>query len=73
MGEDWALSWPHKPVNVGAMRHASLRSVLIAFTALTAAPAFAQEAPPVADPAPRIQDVLPEPSTPRRPRRRPRR
>ena len=43
------------------MRHASLRSILIAFTALTAAPVFAQEAPPVADPAPRIQDVLPEP------------
>ena len=43
------------------MRHASLRSILITFTALTAAPVFAQEAPPVADPAPRIQDVLPEP------------
>ena len=43
------------------MRHASLRSVLIAFSALTAAPVFAQEAPPVVDPAPRIQDVLPEP------------
>lgn len=44
------------------MRHASLRSILVAFTALTAAPAFAQEAPPVADPAPLIQDVLPEPA-----------
>jgi len=43
------------------MRHASLRSILVAFTALTAAPAFAQEAPPVADPAPSLQDVLPEP------------
>ncbi len=64
MGEEWALSSPHKPVNVGAMRHASLRSILVAFTALTAVPAFAQEAPPVADPAPRIQDVLPEPPIP---------
>ena len=43
------------------MRNASFRSVLIAFTALTAAPVLAQEAPPVADPAPRIQDVLHEP------------
>ncbi|MFC5345927.1 tetratricopeptide repeat protein [Brevundimonas staleyi] len=43
------------------MRHASLRSILVAFTALTAAPAFAQEAPPVVDPAPRIQDIIPEP------------
>nr|WP_303695304.1 tetratricopeptide repeat protein [Brevundimonas subvibrioides] len=58
------MSSPHKPVNVVAMRHASLRSILVAFTALTAAPAFAQEAPPVADPAPRIQDVLPEPPIP---------
>lgn len=39
------------------MRHASLRSLLIAFTALTAAPALAQEAPPVADPAPGLQDA----------------
>ncbi|WGM30316.1 tetratricopeptide repeat protein [Brevundimonas sp. NIBR11] len=43
------------------MRHAPLRSILIAVTALTAAPAFAQEAPPVADPAPAIQDVVPTP------------
>ena len=56
------MSSPHKPVNVPIMRHASLRSVLIAFTALTAAPVFAQEAPPVADPAPSIQDVLPAPT-----------
>lgn len=46
------------------MRNASLRSILVAFTALTTAPAFAQEAPPVVDPAPRIQDVLPEPPVP---------
>ena len=45
------------------MRHASLRSILVAFTALTAAPVLAQEAPPVADPAPRIQDIVPEPPT----------
>ena len=57
------MSWPHKPVNVGSMRHASLRSILFAFTAL-AAPAFAQEAPPVADPAPTVQDTLPEPPPP---------
>ena len=43
------------------MRHASLRSILVACTALAAGTVFAQEAPPVADPAPRIQDVLPEP------------
>ena len=46
------------------MRHASLRSILVAFTALTAPPAFAQEAPPVADPAPTVRDVLPEPPIP---------
>jgi tetratricopeptide (TPR) repeat protein len=51
------LSRPHKPVNVGVMRHASLRSILVALTALTALPAIAQEAPPVVDPAPAIQDV----------------
>ncbi|MGV3578016.1 tetratricopeptide repeat protein [Brevundimonas sp.] len=39
------------------MRHASLRSVLIAFTALSAAPVFAQEAPPVVVPAPGFQDA----------------
>ena len=49
------------------MRHASLRSVLVAFTALTAATVFAQEASPVVDPAPRIQDVLPEPPVPAAP------
>ena len=43
------------------MRHASLRFVLVAFTALAAAPVVAQEAPPVADPAPRMQDILPGP------------
>ena len=59
------MSRPHKPVNVGVMRHASLRSVLIAFTALTAPPALAQEAPPVVDPAPGIQDTpLSPPVTP---------
>ncbi len=45
------MSRPHKPVNVGVMRHASLRSLLIAFTALAAAPVFAQEGPPVTAPA----------------------
>lgn len=43
------------------MRHASLRSVLIAFTALTAVPAFAQETPPTeAPPPPPLIVVAPE-------------
>ena len=45
------MSPPHKPLNVGAMRHASLRSALIAFTALAAAPVFAQDGPPMTAPA----------------------
>ena len=46
------------------MRHASLRSILFAFTALTAAPVVAQEAPPVSEPAPAAHDVLPAPPPP---------
>jgi len=46
-----ALSWPHKPVNVGLMRLTALRSILLAATVL-ASPAFAQEVP-----VPRIRDV----------------
>lgn len=42
------------------MRHASLRTLLLA-TVLIAAPAFAQEAPPVVNPAPDVRDTPPPP------------
>jgi tetratricopeptide (TPR) repeat protein len=45
------LSPPHKLVNVAAMRHASLRLLLIAGAALAALPVAAQEAPAPADPS----------------------
>lgn len=49
---------PHKPGNVVAMRLTVLRSILLAATVL-ASPVLAQEAP-----APRIQDIVPEPPSP---------
>ena len=53
------MSRPHKPVNVAVMRHASLRSILLACAALIAVPASAQEEPPVFVPAPALTPPLP--------------
>ncbi len=65
------MSRPHKPVNVVVMRQATLRSLLIAATALVAAPVLAQEeppaVPPVAPEAPSNRPVVvigPEEETP---------
>ncbi len=54
------MSWPHKPVNVRPMRHPSLRSLLIAASALIAVPAMAQDEvlPPLV-PAPDAVEPLP--------------
>ncbi len=52
--------WPHKPVNVVAMRHASLRSLLVCVTALAAWPALAQDPPASEAPSQPAQEGRPQ-------------